>query len=372
MSISIPHKARQKNFIAKAGTVRNILLTAKKFPFKRKARLFSDLHLLVSSGLDIHSIFQILVGQATNEREKTLLSKVQQDIVSGSSMGDALLERKIAGSYEYRALRIGEESGNTVEVLGEITRFYERKMKQKRQVTKALSYPLLVLFTAILAVGFMLSVIVPMFDEVFRRFQGNLPMLTQYIINTSEWMKRYGLLVILLLAVSVILVRYLLRKPSFKSYFHTVILRIPLLGKLIMNLESIKFCHMMSLLIKARSPLVQSLDLVADVIPFLPLKKAIIECSSAVSSGNTLYGSMEQTGYFESRFTSLIRAAEEVNQLEYAFEQLNEQYSQETDHLLEILSGLLEPLLIVLVGGIVAIILIAMYLPLFQIGTTIY
>jgi type IV pilus assembly protein PilC len=128
----------------------------------------------------------------------------------------------------------------------------------------------------------------------------------------------------------------------------------------------------MSLLTAAKSPLVQSLEMVSDMITFIPLKESVNGIGENISMGKTLHASVEQTGFFDRKFTSLIKAGEEVNKLDYSFNQLNEQYNQEIDHKLSILASLMEPLLILLVGGIVAVILIAMYLPLFQIGSSIY
>ena len=344
----------------------------RRFKDKQKAKLYADLHLLLSSGLDIKTVFDILISQTTGEWEGNRYRGVQKDIISGTSMADAMLNKKLAGSYEFYAHKIGEESGQIEDVLCEINRYYERKIKQKRQVSSALTYPVLVLVTALIAVGFMLNVIVPMFEEVFKRFQGNLPILTQRIIDLSDWMKEYAwviVLVILGIGTAINLVR---KKTWFRNALHRFLLKIPVFGKLLKDIESARFCHIMSLLTSARSPLVQSLNMVAEMIQFTPLKSAVMKSSEGISRGNSLHESFESTRFFDKKFTSLIKAAEEVNKLEFAFDQLNNQYNQEIDHKLSILSSLMEPVLIILVGGIVAVILIAMYLPLFQIGTSIY
>jgi len=348
------------------------LLQSKRLKDKQKARLFADLHLLLSSGLDINTSFEILVSQSTGTWEKQQLDGVKQEIISGASLADAMYKMKLAGSYEYHSLKIGEESGKIEGVLNEIKRYYERKIKQKRQVSSALTYPVLVLFTAVVAVGFMLNVIVPMFEEVFNRFQGNLPALTQKIIDMSDWMKQYGWILALLLFGVGISLRVLRKQPRFLKIWQLGLLRIPLFGKLIKDIESARFCHIMSLLTAAKSPLVQSLEMVSEMITFIPLKESITNIGEDISTGKSLHASVEETGFFDRKFTSLIKAGEEVNKLDYSFNQLNDQYNQEIDHKLSILASLMEPLLILLVGGIVAVILIAMYLPLFQIGSSIY
>jgi type IV pilus assembly protein PilC len=269
-------------------------------------------------------------------------------------------------------LKIGEESGKLSEVLSEIKKYYERKQKQRRQVSGALTYPILVLFTANLAVGFMLSVIVPMFEEVFQRFQGSLPPLTQRIIDLSDWMKQHGWLFLTGILALVLILRSLAKLNWYKGITHRMVLKIPVIGSLVKSIQTARFCHIMALLTSAHSPLVQSLNMIAKMIAFIPLKQAIISTSNMVTEGNSLNESMEASEFFDKKFTSLIKAAELVNQLDYAFEKLNIQYNEEIDHKLIIMEKLIEPLLIIMVGGLVAIILIAMYLPLFQLGSSIY
>ncbi len=347
-------------------------LNRKRFKDKQKARLYADLHLLLSSGLDINTTFDILITQTTSDWEKKKYQEVQEQIVSGVSLADAMKELNLAGSYEYYSLKIGEESGKVEAVLSEIKRYYERRIKQRRQVSGALTYPVMILLTAVVAVGFMINVIVPMFEEVFMRFDGELPGLTQKIIDVSDWMKQYSWLLLLVIAALAVAFHQLWKIQKFKALCHSLILRLPLVGKLTRQIQSARFCHIMALLTAAKSPLVQSLHMVSDMISFLPLKTSISNAANDIAAGLPFHQSVNKAGFFDRKFTSLIKAGEEVNKLDYSFNQLNDQYNQEIDHKLTILASLMEPMLIVVVGGIVAVILIAMYLPLFQIGSSIY
>lgn len=372
MSIEINKRTNPKKQANSFSIGRIDLFRQRRFRDKEKSRLYSDLHLLLSSGLDIHTVMSIQMDQSQREKERKIHEDVKQDIVSGMSMAEAFRTHNLAGVYEYNALKIGEESGKIEGVLKEIARYYERKIKQRRQVVGALTYPVLVLVTALLAVGFMLNVIVPMFEEVFERFQGNLPALTQRIIDISDWMKSNGWILLVILFCVILITRFLGKRIWFRSTWHRTLLKIPVFGKLIKDIESARFCHIMSLLTGAKSPLVQSLTMVADMIGFLPLKNAVSHSANEISSGKPFFRTLEESGFFDRKFSSLIKASEEVNRLDHAFNQLNDQYNQDIDHRLSVLSSLMEPLLIIFVGGLVAVILIAMYLPLFQIGTSIY
>ncbi len=198
MSINLPPTRKAKPKSRKIELSRLNLLKRKRFKDKQKSRLYADLHLLLSSGLDIKTTFDILISQTTGDWEQRQYLSVQKDIISGVSLAESMKNKKLAGNYEYYAIKIGEESGKIEDVLNEIKRYYERRIKQKRQVQAALTYPVMVLLTAVVAVGFMLNVIVPMFEEVFNRFQGELPLLTQKIIDASDWMAKYAWLLLLL------------------------------------------------------------------------------------------------------------------------------------------------------------------------------
>jgi len=372
MSITLNHINSNRSEKKSSWTKSIKLSNRKRIKDKQKARLYADLHLLLSSGLDINTTFEILIDQTGSDWERKQYMGVRESIIAGSPLADAMQQWKLADRYEYYSLKIGEESGKIEEVLSEIKRYFERRIKQRRQVTGALTYPVMVLLTAVVAVGFMLNVIVPMFEEVFKRFQGELPTLTQKIIALSEWMKQYVLLLILILAGLVVVFGRLWKTERFRLFWHKLALRIPLSGRLVKDMQTARFCHIMALLTAAKSPLVQSLYMVSDMIGFLPLKSSVAHIADDISKGISFHESVSKSGFFDRKFISLIKAGEEVNKLEYAFNQLNDQYNQEIDHKLSVLSSLLEPMLIVIVGGLVAIILIAMYLPLFQIGSSIY
>lgn len=367
-------KPQQKGLpkIGKGSHVLAIEVFKRRITDKHKSRFYSDLYMLLSSGLDLKSSFDILEDQTEGARLKACIHKAKIEIVAGAGLADALKSNQLGDEYEYYSVQIGENTGKTVEVLREIKLYYHRKIKQQRQVKSALTYPVLVLATAIGAVGFMLSVIVPMFVEVFQRFQGELPPLTRKIIGVSSFFRNNSILVILVIISLFFLYRYLRKHGTLKPYTDKIILKLPFIGGLVHSVQCARFCHSMSLLTGAHSPLVQALELAAKMFTFTPLRNAVRASAKGIVEGRSLHASLESTGFFGKKFTSMIRAAEEVNQLEQAFNQLLNQYNDEIDYKLGILGSFLEPVLIIFVGGLVAIILIAMYLPLFQIGTTIY
>jgi type IV pilus assembly protein PilC len=293
-------------------------------------------------------------------------------VLEGESLSDAMEKSGNFTPYEFYSIKIGEESGKMNDVLKDLGIYFTKKIKQRKQFTSALTYPTLVLVTAILAVLFMMNFIVPMFVDVFKRFKGDLPALTKAVVTISEWFTSYiGL--ILLIFVTLVIVLYILRKKEwYQRISSTILLKLPLIGALIHKIYLARFCQSMALLIGSKTPMLKAIQLVKNMIDFYPYHKALTIIENDILYGKPLYESMEQFEIFDRRTISLTKVAEEINQLDVVFSKLNEQYSDELEHRIGMLSSLLEPAMIIFVGLLVGIILIAMYMPMFQLGTSMY
>jgi type IV pilus assembly protein PilC len=339
---------------------------------RKKESFYSELHVLLSSGIDIRTALDIVVEEQTSEQDKKLFTTIKADVIGGAGLSDAIRETGKFSNYEYYSLRIGEESGRIKDVLSDLTIYFSKKIKQRRQLTSALTYPIMVMVTAILAVGFMLNYIVPMFMDVFKRFNGEMPALTRMIISVSTFFKAYTWLM-LLVAITITVTLFAVRKQEyFRARTSVLLIKMPLFGEIVKKLYLSRYCQSMSLLLSARTPMLRSLQLVRHMIGFYPFEKALEIMESDILHGKLLHQSMAQFDLFDTRIISLVRVAEEVNQLDLIFTRLNAQYSDELEHKISMLSSLLEPVMIIVVGVLVAVILIAMYLPLFQLSTSIY
>lgn len=339
---------------------------------KKKENFYSELSILMSSGVDIRTSLDIIISEQKAEKEKVVFEQIKSDITGGSGLAEAINKTGKFSTYEYYSLRIGEESGRLKDVMTDLSLYFSRKIKQKRQLTSALTYPLLIITTAVIAVIFMLNFIVPMFVDVFARFNGNMPALTMKIIASSDFIKSYfGYFIIGLIFLGIAL--YSVRNTEyFRSWSTRILLKLPLFGEIIRKIYLARFCQSMALLLGARTPMLRTLNLVRNMISFYSFEKALEVMESDVLHGKLLHQSMEQFNLFDSRVLSLVKVAEEVNQLDQVFSRLNSQLSDDLEHRIGMLSSLLEPIMIVIVGGLVSVILISMYLPLFQLGTSIY
>jgi len=336
----------------------------------KKEEFYSEVFLLLQSGLDLKRSIEIFTNQQTVANAKNIFSGIEEKLVKGNSFSEALQQYPDFSAYEYYSIKIGEESGQLLEVLSELGDFYQRKMKQQKQLVSAFTYPTVILMTAIIAVGFMMNFIVPMFADAFKRFNSELPGLTQFIVNLSEGFRHYWWLIMIVLAGTGLAIYSLQKIPEVRIWVSERIIHIPLFGILLQKIYLARFCQSMALMVTARTPLIVSLDLVGKMVGYLPLERALKEVSQEIYKGKMLNEAMASKPLFDQRMVSLIKVGEETNKLDVIFKKLYEQYSGEADHRTTMMNALLEPILIVLVGVLVAVILIAMYLPMFKIGNT--
>jgi type IV pilus assembly protein PilC len=350
---------------------KEINLFKPKFSDKKKENFYSELSILLSSGIDIRTSFEILIEEQTQLSDKELFSEIYKKIIGGESLSESLINSGKFTQYEYYSLKIGEESGRIKDVLVDLTTYYSKKLRQRRQIVSSFTYPVLVIITAIIAVFFMLRVIVPMFSEVFKRFNGELPAITKLIISFSNSFGE-NIIKILIVITCVGFLIYLFRNREwFRRISTKILLNLPLFGKIASKIYLAKYCQSMSLLIGSKTPMLRAINLVKEMLHFYPYEQALGIIEMDILNGKLLSESMIQFEIFDKRIVALTRVAEEVNQLNSVYAMLSAQYSEELEHQIALLGNLLEPLMIVFVGLLVGFILISMYLPLFQLSTNI-
>jgi type IV pilus assembly protein PilC len=365
-------KSSEKDFLQYLNEIMNkdISLGGTKFKDKRKASFYSELGILLSSGIDIKTSLEIITEQQSAAKVQTLYKRISDKVIGGMSLSEAMTETGLFSNYELFSIKIGEESGRIAEVLSELTVYYDRKIKQKRQLTGALTYPVVVTLTAVVAVIFMLRFIVPMFVDVFKRFNNKMPPLTQAILDLSRFVTDNSWLILLLLLGIIVFFAFAKKQRWFRRIVSGLLLSLPGIKEVIKKVYIARFCQAMSLLISSRTPMLRSINLVRNMISFYPYEVALKQIEQDILHGKTLHECMADYSIFDKRIIALTKVAEEVNQLDRIFARLNSQYTEELEHQIGIISNLLEPFMIIIVGLMVGTILIAMYLPMFQLGSS--
>jgi type IV pilus assembly protein PilC len=337
---------------------------------KKKEAFYHELGTLIRSGIDIKTALTLTASSYTNQNDVSLFNAVQNEVIAGKSLSETLSSFKKFSNYEHYSVRIGEETGKLGEVLGELGKYYKSKIQQKRKIVAALTYPLLVLSTSFAAIFFMIKFVVPMFADVFKRFGGKLPYITSIIVSFSEWFDRYIYLIILLLLATIAFYVINRKKEWFKKRSSLILLRIPIVGEILKKIYLARFANTMRLLTGTNTPLLQALGMIRQMITFYPIEQSLIFIEKDILLGSSLSTALAQHSFYPVKFVQMIKIAEEVNKLAYFFEQLANQYTEEVEYKTNAISSLLEPLIIIFLGLAVGIILIAMYLPMFQMSNS--
>jgi len=340
------------------------------FSAKKKQIFYNDLGILLSSGVDLASALDLVINDFNKAKDKNFIAQLKRNLVKGLSFADTIKDSGYFSAYEYYSIKIGEESGKLKDILTELANYVQGKIQQKRKIISAFSYPAIVLLTAITAIVFMLNFIVPMFEDIFARFDKDLPALTRFVINIAENFSRY-LFVAIVFMLALIFIHIIYKRALwYRKLISHLILHSPIFGKLVAKMMLARFSLTMELLLSARTPVLESIKLSANMTRLYAFQHALTQIEKDILSGLSLNESMQKHKIFDSRMIALIKVAEEINQLDSIFKQLKKQFNDDIEYQAGIISSVMEPMLIVFIGLFVGLILVSMYLPIFQISTS--
>ncbi len=338
---------------------------------KNRQDFYFEVKNLLESGIDLISALELVKDGLSKKRKVDLVSLLVTGIIKGGTLSDTMESSGQFSTYEYKSVQVGEETGKMLQVLGQLASFYQGKVKQKRQIISALTYPILVLTIAFLAVIFMITYVVPMFTDIFKRFGGELPEVTKAVIFVSISVKKYFIFFFLIVAGILLIFWFNRKRIWFRNWSTLALLKIPLIGSLINKIYMARFSNTMAMLIGSKVPLLQSLILLRQMISFYPIENSILKIEENILAGISLNRALSNHELYPKKMISLIKVGEETNQLDIFFKKISEQYTEEVEFQTSVLSKFIEPVIIIILGLVVGVILIAMYLPLFQLGQNI-
>jgi type IV pilus assembly protein PilC len=340
----------------------------KGFSDKNRVSFYKEFATLLNSGVDFRQALEILKNQQKKKVHQDFIANITKQVVRGKSLYEAFKDSGEFSAYEYFSVKIGEETRKLGSVLIELSQFFDRKVKMKRQMVSVFTYPSFVLLLTLGVLYFMLRYVVPMFSSVFKQFGKELPPLTKKIIVLSE---NFSLIMTILLGTIAILVglHFIYKKnTSYKAMRSKLLIKIPFIGNLIKKIYTTRLCQSLSLLLSAKTPLITSLDLVQKMISFYPFEASLNQIKSDISKGTLLSTAMAKHPIYDFKLISMVGIAEEINKLDEMFERLAKQYDEETKHQTKMIGVVIEPLIIVIIGAIVGVVLIAMYSPMFDLS----
>lgn len=343
----------------------------KKLKAKHKEVLYKDLAILLGAGVDFKTSLDILITQQKQKFIKELLLEVKEQVVKGKRFNEALEVSGEFSPYEYFSIKIGEETKKLETVLLELHKFFSRQVKLKKQIISVVTYPAFVLVLTIGVLYFMLAYVVPMFKSVFTQFGSDLPALTQKIIYFSERLPQIVFFMLVLILGAIVVFKLFGKTDNFRAFKFNVIDRIPFFGRLVKVIYLARFCQFLDLLLSSKTHLTDSLDMVKLMIGYYPIESSIDTVKQEIIRGANFADAMKQFPVYENKLVSMVEVAEQINQLDTMFSRLANEYEDEVEHKTKMLGVVLEPLIIIIIGGVVGVIMVAMYAPMFDLSKLI-
>lgn len=375
MAFKLDNTIQNKTTVNKKSTERGsilkreIVLFNSAFSNKIKEDFYTGLSVLLKAGVSLKAGLELIQKSQKKKQDKDILNMLSQDIVSGQSLSDALIKHQQFTNYEFHSIKIGEETGTLAQVIEQLGSFFSRKNQQRRNLISALTYPIIILSTAVLVVLFMLHYVVPMFQDIFEQQGVELPAITKFIISCSEFLKQNGWLFLLVIGLIISLKPLMKKKKAYNKFKDGLILKFPFLGDFVKNVYMAQFTQAVALLTASKVPVVNSIQLVKQMINFYPLQSALETVEQHILKGVSLSESLSEHKLFDDKMIALVKVAEETNQTEFIFSRLNMQYNTQVEQQSKMLSTIMEPFIILIVGVLVGVILVAMYLPMFKLSS---
>lgn len=331
-----------------------------------------QLSTLIDAGLPLLRSLNILVAQQKPSKMRDVLREISDDVQGGSTFSDALAKHPKAYDRLFvNMVRAGEVGGILEVVLARLADFMERREDLKRRVKSALVYPIAVIVIATGIVSFLLVKVVPVFAEIFQDFGAGLPAPTQFLVDAGNFMQEKWWLLLLIVNSTIIGIKLLAKIKLVKSIMDRVSLKVPKVGDLVTKVAVARFARTLGTLITSGVPILQSLKITKETISNEVIQNAVQKVHDSIKEGDTIAAPLDESKAFPPMVVNMIDVGEETGQLDSMLLKVAEIYDKEVEAAVEAMLTLLEPAIIVILGGIIGFIVVALYLPIFSLGDAI-
>ena len=338
------------------------------------ALMCRNLSIYLKSSIPLYKAISLLETSYEGNKKTTLwLQSLSKNLKGGMSFYEALQNQDIYKLPEYfiYSINMAEKSSNLTNTLLDLSDFISGIERLRKEVTKAFVYPSFIMLIAVILVNFMLTNIVPNIVSIFESTGGDLPRSTQITLSVSHFFQAYGLFLFVGTAIFFVFIGYMLnKKGNFKFTVDTILLRIPLVKTILMNFELGRFCRVSSLLLKSGVPFAQAMHFSSQIFSNMALKKVFEQISQKVIEGKPFFEAVKSQDSIKipADFLSAVAIGEDSSELPFTLETLSSFYETNNQDKISILLSLLEPILMVVIGGIIGFLVISMLLPIFSIS----
>ncbi|MGO9118162.1 MAG: type II secretion system F family protein [Desulfomonilaceae bacterium] len=327
---------------------------------------------MIDAGLPLVQCLEILAGQQENKTFKKVLTSVKGTVEGGSTFADALKQHpKIFDQLFVNLIHAGEAGGILDTILRRLAVFLEKSEALKRKVKGAMVYPGVVITIAMSVVVVLLVFVIPVFKEMFEGSGDKLPGPTLMVLAMSEFVQNYFIHMAVLLAIIFVIFRKFSRTQKGRIIIDRVALKTPAIGVLLRKVAVARFCSTLGTMISSGVPILDALEITAKTAGNVIIERAIMNTRTAIAEGRTIAEPLMETGVFPGMVVRMIAVGEATGALDAMLAKISEFYDEEVDAAVEALTQLMEPIMIVFLGGICGGMVIAMYLPVFSMAGAI-
>ncbi|KZZ77360.1 type II secretion system protein F [Oleiphilus sp. HI0130] len=328
---------------------------------------------MMKAGVPLIQSFDIVADGVENPALRELVLEIKTDVAAGNNFAGALKKHpQYFDDLFVNLVNSGEQSGALETMLDRVATYMEKTETLKKKVKKAMTYPISVVVVAFVVTLILLIKVVPQFETLFGGFGAELPVFTQFVIGISDWMQEWWLIVIAGIGGFLYAFKQAkLRSQAFQDAVDRFTLRIPIVGIIIDKSAVARFARVLSTTFAAGVPLVDALDSVAGATGNVVHRNAVNTIRDEVSSGTQLQYSMKQTGVFPTMAVQMVAIGEESGALDSMLDKVAEHFEEEVDNLVDNMTTLMEPMIMAVLGVLVGGLIVAMYLPIFQMGSVV-
>lgn len=331
-----------------------------------------QLSTMISSGVPLNQSMEILSRQQLNRRFRDIIDSVRKGIEEGQKFSDSLAPHTAAFDTLYVAMaRAGEESGKLSDILMKLVTYVEKSAKMKQQIKSAMMYPMIILVVAILVVTGLLIFVVPAFAEQFRGAGKELPGLTQAVLDISDFLMAKWHIILGGAVVGWFALKSWSQTPKGRDVIHSFALKAPVVGDLVRKIAVGRFCSTMSSMLSSGVNIIQALTICASSSGNIVIERFILFARGRVEQGQLLSSPLSENPIFPIMVTSMIEVGERAGKMDEMLTKVSDFYDEEVELAVKTMLGMIEPIMIVFIGSIVGTLVIAMYLPILDLGNTV-
>jgi len=322
---------------------------------------------MIDAGLPLVQGLNILGEQTENKTFKIMLKRITKDVEGGSTLADALGKHpKVFDSLFVNLVAAGETGGILDTILQRLAAYIEKAEKLKSQIKGAMTYPIIVVAIAIIVIAVIMVFVIPVFQDMFASFGKALPVPTQVVVSMSEFTKGNILYMIGGLIVFVWVFRRYAKTTSGKKNIDSVLLKLPIFGELIKKVAVARFTRTLGTMVSSGVPILDALEITAKTAGNVIVEEVIHDARSSIAEGQTIAEPLSETDIFPGMVTQMISVGESTGALDAMLEKIADFYDDEVDAAVSAMTSMLEPLLMLFLGGSIGGLVIAMYLPIFK------